>query len=79
MKIRPFSFGAQYADWIRYNCDRCQRGYDYKNRRYKCKLQEALDIAYISDGYIDEEVAKLIGFKEGLYNWNCPQKILKEV
>lgn len=79
-KVYVFSCGTQYADWIFNNCETCKKGYDYENDEYRCDIQKELDFAYISDGMIDYEIAKRMGYfkakKKGLYIWRCPEKEL---
>lgn len=78
MKLyNPFSFGTQVLDWKERNCHKCKFGYDYKNLKWQCKLEEKLDLNLFLNEEFDEDFCKQIGFNEktkGQLTWDCPSK-----
>jgi hypothetical protein len=73
--VTPFCCGTQYADWKMYNCERCKKRYDEKKGEWKCEIEKEIDVAYIGDGTIPEDIWKRMGGPEnkGNYNWRCPE------
>lgn len=70
---KPFSNGTQFMGWKWNNCARCTRGYD--NNNWHCDIEYALDLAYVTTGYVPDEIANRMG-KEESYLWICPERIL---
>lgn len=74
-RVRPFHCGSQFAEWEAANCSNCKlstAGF----KRYRCKLQKAIDKAYWDDGTVSKEVADAIGATkyDGYYIWECPAR-----
>lgn len=88
-RYTPFSNGTQFCDWEESNCNRCQKvdisgPYD----KSECPIFNALTLAYVDDGTVDEEIAKRMGYlvpahtgcessdpliPNGRQNWPCPE------
>jgi len=78
--IRPFSTGSQAADWISRNCEKCQKRFRHDQKKYHCRWQKEIDVAYMTTGTISARCADAIGMTaagNGLYTWDCPSKIPK--
>jgi len=72
---RPFSNGTSYGFWTERNCDNCAKDSYDKPNGYWCPLQEALNLGYVGDGTIPEEIARRLGMeKRGDYpSLRCPE------
>lgn len=72
---RPFSCGSQSSDWESSNCDRCTKripdGGDYT--QFKCDIQRALGLAFMTDGAVSPDIARRMGYAENptSYVWQC--------
>ena len=58
-KYTPFSNGSEYMTWQCLNCERCVRAVWYNERtgkfpKYRCRVQEEIDMAAVTDGYVSE-------------------------
>jgi hypothetical protein len=75
-KIHLFSNGSQYMDWDNRNCAKCSKiTWDKDgNAVTSCKLYDAICMAAIDAGEVDAETAKRLGYKPGLYTWDCPER-----
>lgn len=76
--MRPFSCGTQYGDWTAANCLRCKKSFDSGVSEESCDLEEALFIAYIGDGEIDEQIAGRLQPEKNRYCWQCGEWEPKE-
>ena len=74
MKVRPFSNGSEYTDWLCKNCDQCNISFENQNlkRGFICHIEEALANSYW-EGEMDKTIADKIGFTDNFFN-NCPFK-----
>lgn len=68
MTWRPFSSGAQFADWRDLNCNKCKKGYV---TNWNCDIEHALDYAYIVNGHVSDSIAARMGREEKKYLWTC--------
>jgi len=70
-RVRIFSSGSQYSDWVASNCERCTK-YDLDDLP-TCEIDEALGVAYFEDGTVTEAIAKRAGYTEPnlAYVWQC--------
>lgn len=77
MTVRPFSNGTQLGAWRARNCHGCGL---WNTERFDgtCDLDEAIGLAYGGDGTVTEEVAQRMGFTEGPYTWDCPERQPRE-
>jgi len=73
-KYKPFLNLRESQKWISKNCDTCKKGFDRKNRRFRCEWERKLCLAAIGGKQVIEKVAKGIGFldSEGCDLWECP-------
>jgi hypothetical protein len=76
-RVIPFSNGSQSVDWDARNCDRCSK-VDYDKGTSNCQLYDALQEAYFTDGTIDAETGKRLGFVDTAYTWDCPERETRE-
>ena len=62
-RIRPFSSGSEWADWVAGNCERCTRSTvrQAEPETTGCLLEKALVSAYYTDGEVTAYVAETIG------------------
>ena len=65
-KHTPFSNGTEFMYWQSMNCYKCKK---YENESTKiedagCKLAFSLDLASVSDGKMDMDIAEQIGIGE---------------
>ncbi|MBK8990137.1 MAG: hypothetical protein IPM39_29420 [Chloroflexi bacterium] len=75
-KVRPFSNGSQYGDWLAMNCMECAKGIDNVSTPGTwptCEIEAALTLAYASDGYVEPDIATRMDHNgpERLYVWRC--------
>ncbi len=56
-KISPFSNSTDFMMWKSNNCDICKKDYDVENEIVHCDIEEAISIASVSDGEIDNDIA----------------------
>ncbi|KPL74959.1 hypothetical protein AC812_10615 [Bellilinea caldifistulae] len=75
MRIKTFDTGTQFADWRHRNCERC--ALRWRDNRYFCLIERALDEAYIGDGYVDDDIAARMGYSDTEYTWDCPERITR--
>lgn len=70
--IRPFSNIKQYYDWHASNCERCKKGY-FPNIETVCQIEHAINMAYLPDGFVSEDIARRMGFLDyrESYVWQC--------
>ncbi len=74
-KIRPFSNGSDFTNWMTNNCDECKISTSFRDSSdFICHIDEALTIAYLDDGKIDENIFNKIGRRKDLHLNNCPFK-----
>jgi hypothetical protein len=74
MNNKPFDTGSQYGDWVRMNCSRCKRGYYNNGERFVCDIELAINDAYLSNGYVSENIARRMGaIGHNQYLWRCPE------
>lgn len=60
-RIRPFSNGSEFADWVERNCENCAK----HNLNYpECDIDIALTESYFGDGTISKEIALRMGYLE---------------
>lgn len=75
-RVRPFSCGMQYMDWLDRNCCRCAR-YSYDAARQvvlcSCPINRAISLACVSDGTITQRMAERMGYRQDAYTWDCPE------
>jgi hypothetical protein len=79
-RFHPFSNGSQFMDWQESNCCRCKK-YNVQpdtglEREGDCTIMDALGLASITDGSVDESTARRMGYLEGNkeagdYIWMC--------
>lgn len=69
-KIHIFSNGSQYADWQTSNCYRCTKFSGY-GELPTCEIDEAIGIAYLSDGTVSQKIATRAGYDPERYVWCC--------
>lgn len=72
MSKYPFSNGAQAADWLARNCDRCSKD--------DCEIEAAIMEAWAGDGSVSDEIWKRMGGpgNEDRLTWDCPErKVIK--
>ncbi len=79
-RVRPFSCGSQYADWVAANCEECAKASEwYRDGKpaFTCDLEAALSHASIGDGTVDADTARRIALpvrevgRPGPYCWRC--------
>ena len=78
-RIRIFSSGSQYGDWVGSNCERCTK-YDV-NDLPTCEIDEAIGMAYMGDGMVTPEIAHRAGYtpeNQGRYVWPCTEVVWTE-
>lgn len=68
---KPFDNGSQFGDWRIHNCKRCKKQW---NDGYYCRIEQALDLAYIENGHISQDIADRMGLPNDNYVWDCPEK-----
>lgn len=75
-RITLFSNGTQYCDWDARNCSRCSRvKYNAQHEpSSKCPMWNAIADAMCEDGDFTPEMAKRLGYREGAYTWDCPER-----
>lgn len=82
VSTKPFSCGAQHADWRLRNCERCAKSsYEtvdakgYMDYAYHCDLDRAI---YECAGGVRMTARQLerMGYyaAEGYYGWDCPER-----
>ena len=72
--MRPFHNGSQFADWRILNCDSCKRSVDNKKSGGSCDIEEALDVACLTDGNVSNEIGVRMGATDPIaYTWKCPE------
>lgn len=77
-RVWPFSCGTQRAEWIARNCCDCTK-YDGDDiRRSACDIDKALGEAFMTNGSVSEEIARRMGYSEGLNMWVCPERVAEE-
>ena len=77
-RIRPFSNGSQYMDWMGANCDRCTKGYRERpdgEWDTRCDILNALSEANWDDGTIPPSIAVRMGYAARRYCWQCPEVV----
>ena len=70
-RVRPFSNGSMYLDYLSENCDRCAKNYDPDrdvNGESPCPLETEMSLACIGDGTISAATAVKLGIKT---TWRC--------
>ena len=64
-KVSPFSNGSEYIVYRDDNCDICKFGFDESTGVGSCKYERALDVAYLSDGFVKAEYLSVLGLDKG--------------
>lgn len=77
--IRPFSNGSEYRHWLSKNCNICFKRYKIdRDPPTMCDIEEALALAYVTDGKIAEKIYERMKLA-GEFNYNCPEIIIEGV
>jgi hypothetical protein len=67
-RVRVFSNGDAYLNWLHNNCNRCVK-------RPDCPLEEALSSACVLDGTISPTIARRLGVPaDGSERWWCNER-----
>lgn len=69
-RVRPFSCGSEFADWTASNCEQCVASAPTTFDDHSCPLEQALGVAYLTDGKIARHAARLIHC-DGVYPQPC--------
>ena len=75
----PFANGAQFRDWKRNICQTCGKQYNEEAQRWRCQIEEAVDVACITDGSLNTAMAMRLGYlvetaeEHEDYVWRCPE------
>ena len=79
-KVCPFSNGTEYMIFEEMNCWKCKKDFNEENPEigginHKCEIEQALAVAYVSDGLVSEEIAIRMGLGNGYKAWDgkCPE------
>jgi hypothetical protein len=78
MRIKLFSSGSQYVDWLRRNCGVCIKANDGTPWDWCdtwCDIEKALSEAAVGDGTVLQRIAERAGYTKGAYTWDCLEKI----
>jgi len=73
----PFATGAKGANWKEKNCDKCAKNYSHDEKKYRCKWEQEIDLAWRTNGLISIQCARAIGHSGagGFYTWDCPSLV----
>lgn len=66
-RVRLFSNGSEWASWAHYNCDHC-------TKQRPCELEQAIGLAYFTDGTAPLDVAERLGITTDGYDVRCSER-----
>lgn len=55
--VRLFANGTEFMVWDERNCAVCKKGYTDE-----CELQDAIDLAALTDGEVPKDIAERLGY-----------------
>lgn len=61
-RVRIFSTGMEYEDWVDHNCRRCKKFNQDESSKEACEIDYEFGSALLGDGTIDYDIAARSGY-----------------
>ncbi len=74
--MEPFSNGTEFGFWYERNCQRCANFVHWEDPLYSdkhCDIEEAIALASVTDGEIDEAIAARAGVDNDKLTDRCKE------